>query len=719
MEPLGRRASRRRCRTRQIAALILAAAHRPTVTMAQATGTQPPTQADAPGVPAAPTVPTMSPIPGTTTTLAPFRPLTTAPAITAAPVTDVPDTPPPTSEEPTLSPIQMLPTVSPTEVPSVAPTVSSRPTASPSYSPTSYPTRSAQPTGTPSQSGMPSWPPSAIPTLSPVYAPSGSPSTNETSYVKRVCSQILEVETLEEFTDVQVGIYQLLMQSYTVEFGYFVAEPQIVTTCEVIGQDLAGRRRGLQTLIPRGLWRRLQTPKLVMEFTMEYKSRYGFDVENYPQQFGAFINANLERVTADMESRFLPVVEAQDVIVFNTKEPTSSPTFGGDGSPTASPSYPSDARPTRFPTLTPTFTAMPSSSPTYAPTPNGEIVEDRTSFIVGLAAGLGGAAVVMLLLIWYMRKKNREKEEENAARFQGVGEKRGSADQMEEGFEVSAEDAVPVAFSSDQIAQPDDYPRDADGATSPQGMETIADSLFSNPSMVSSGGGGGSLSSNPEDNVPLEGLQDEFDVYKNQDLEILRDGVEEAVNGSEGMMSLAMTRALMEDEDAEVNTSWGGAEDPESIEANALCETNDWLRKNEHSTLEERNLFFQEILNRMVTTVRRGLISPSEGTRAIHSCAAMLGLQLEKDLPNNVLLVHGMRKTSDLSLGRSYLVDAFNPFGDIEGAAIAPSNRGFGFVRFVSPKSVQRAMERFRISEIEVQDVSVMIKSLKADAPVA
>jgi hypothetical protein len=40
-----------------------------------------------------------------------------------------------------------------------------------------------------------------------------------------------------------------------------------------------------------------------------------------------------------------------------------------------------------------------------------------------------------------------------------------------------------------------------------------------------------------------------------------------------------------------------------------------------------------------------------------------------------------------------------------------------GFVRFVSPKSVQRALELFKISEIEVQDVSVMIKALKADAP--
>lgn len=72
------------------------------------------------------------------------------------------------------------------------------------------------------------------------------------------------------------------------------------------------------------------------------------------------------------------------------------------------------------------------------------------------------------------------------------------------------------------------------------------------------------------------------------------------------------------------------------------------------------------------------MISPSDGTRAIHCCAAMLGLQLEKELPNNVLLVHGMRKTSDLTLGRSYLEEAFKSFGDIEGAAIAPSNRGFG-----------------------------------------
>lgn len=80
----------------------------------------------------------------------------------------------------------------------------------------------------------------------------------------------------------------------------------------------------------------------------------------------------------------------------------------------------------------------------------------------------------------------------------------------------------------------------------------------------------------------------------------------------------------------------------------------------------------------MVATVRRGMIRPVDGTRAIHCCAAMLGLRLEKDLPNNVLIVTGMRKTNNLSEGRFYLMEAFKSFGDIEGAAIAPSNRGFG-----------------------------------------
>lgn len=128
------------------------------------------------------------------------------------------------------------------------------------------------------------------------------------------------------------------------------------------------------------------------------------------------------------------------------------------------------------------------------------------------------------------------------------------------------------------------------------GVDALADSIFSNPSMIS-GGGSFSSKSIPDDyaedgagtDVRVDTLQDEFDNYKNQDLEYMRNGVEESVYGAEGMMSLAMTRALMGEEDADVHPSWGEAEgDPESMAANGLCETNDWLRKNEHSTLDER-----------------------------------------------------------------------------------------------------------------------------------
>lgn len=506
------------------------------------------------------------------------------------------------------------------------------------------------------------------------------------------------------------------MQSYTSQFGYMVSDPQIVTTCEVTKQDLAGGKRWLRFLNER-LGRRVQTKTvLVMEFTMQYESKFGYDVDEYPREFQAYVNSNLEQVTKDMDSRFLPVLKALEVLVYNTKLPTPSPI--GGGLPSMSPSSISE-KPSNTPTISPTSSRLPSTAPsappvpTFSPTIYVPVKKDRPNFIGGLVAGLCGAAIIVLLLIWYMKRKSDEKEgarvRENAARTR-----------LEEGIELAAEDVPPgrMLHGSTHVDNAHDYanrpPENYTESPSPQGgMGTVADSIFSNPSMVS---GGGSFSSDPHgDDILLDPLQDEFDNYKNQDLEIIRNGVEESVYGAEGMMSLAMTRALMEDEGDDFYPMWGGAEDPESIEANALCETYDWLRKNEHSTLDERNEFFQETLNRMVITVRRGMTNPSDGTRVIHSCAAMLGLQLEKDLPNNVLLVHGMRKTADLSLGRSYLVETFSAFGEIEGAAIAPSNRGFGFVRFISPKSVQRALERFRISEIEVQDVSVMIKPLKPE----
>ena len=100
-----------------------------------------------------------------------------------------------------------------------------------------------------------------------------------------------------------------------------------------------------------------------------------------------------------------------------------------------------------------------------------------------------------------------------------------------------------------------------------------------------------SFSSDSDDDLgnpsAYDGSHDELDNYRNQDLEILRNTVEEAVEDVEGMLSLAMTRALTEADDTIL--PWG-SEDSGSIEASCLFETYDWLKRNEKSPLATRSV---------------------------------------------------------------------------------------------------------------------------------
>lgn len=219
----------------------------------------------------------------------------------------------------------------------------------------------------------------------------------------------------------------------------------------------------------------------------------------------------------------------------------------------------------------------------------------------------------------------------------------------------------------------------------------------------------------------FDGSRDELDNYKNQDLELLRTAVEDAVDGAEGMMSLAVTRALTMPEDTSLDglpwaaSSKEGEKSGSSIEASCLCETYDWLKRHdlEKSGVDAINEYFQDILNRLVITVMFSMISPLQGAQLAHACATILGLDLYKDLLGTTLVITGMRKTNDLAQGHNFIVKAFKTFGSIEDAAIAPNNRGFGFVRFTKPESVKRALKKYREFEIEIQDVSVSIKTLK------
>jgi hypothetical protein len=174
-------------------------------------------------------------------------------------------------------------------------------------------------------------------------------------------------------------------------------------------------------------------------------------------------------------------------------------------------------------------------------------------------------------------------------------------------------------------------------------------------------------------------LADEFDLYKDQNLEEMRAKVQGNLSNFDGMMSQAMTKALMDDMDDNEDSDMENflhyvSQSPMEIEANVLCETNDWLKRKSGASTEEKREFMQETLNKMVANVRHNIIEPDDASRTIHECAAMLGLQLATDIPETALIVTGMRK----KVTRTDVIQAFREFGEIQDAAVASNNRGFG-----------------------------------------
>ena len=82
----------------------------------------------------------------------------------------------------------------------------------------------------------------------------------------------------------------------------------------------------------------------------------------------------------------------------------------------------------------------------------------------------------------------------------------------------------------------------------------------------------------------------------------------------------------------------------------------------------------QDTMNKMVSSVRHGVLGPDDASRTIHECAAMLGLELASQLPEDTIVIAGMRKNAT----RTDLIVAFREFGEIEVAAISSNLRGFG-----------------------------------------
>lgn len=207
-------------------------------------------------------------------------------------------------------------------------------------------------------------------------------------------------------------------------------------------------------------------------------------------------------------------------------------------------------------------------------------------------------------------------------------------------------------------------------------------------------------------------LVDEFMEYKATMMKQMTIEIEGTVTNSDSMITEAVTGALMDDDNdySESDLTWGGAKNNVEIEACVLCDIYDWLKRKEGASMEDRRLFLQETLNKMIASVQYGIILPDDASRSLHGCAAALGLELAKDIPETTLIVTGMQK----KIKKHKMLKVFQEFGDVVESAVSPNERGFGLVRYKSPKSTGKAMERFRVGEIVVQDVAVIIKVLKS-----
>lgn len=228
---------------------------------------------------------------------------------------------------------------------------------------------------------------------------------------------------------------------------------------------------------------------------------------------------------------------------------------------------------------------MASENPSPAPiaASAGVNVTVIAVVVVGLVAGL----LVAAFIFYRFRKRRKEIEFRSNAVQQGRRQNDHNNDGMR-GFSQGRNSKLTVR-TTDPYSGLDMYstPKSDDMVV---GMLSPSESILSNNSLLSAGGSMGGESVDEVDNT--HHLADEFDQYKDQNLEQMRSEVMSNLNGADGMMSQAMTRALMDDEDAAVNPNelyWGGSGDATEIEASALCEVNDWLkRKGQVPGLEQR-----------------------------------------------------------------------------------------------------------------------------------
>mmetsp|Transcript_23074 Transcript_23074/g.56917 ORF Transcript_23074/g.56917 Transcript_23074/m.56917 type:complete len:614 (+) Transcript_23074:119-1960(+) len=551
--------------------------------------------------------------------------------------------------------------------PSIQPTISTTfaPISS-SGAPSNLPSASSVPSPSPSVSFPPSDLPSEYPTPEPTFE---NEVVSSASFRQRFI-----VGNGRKFFPTELGFIESLYIGSTANFAtdHPDVELRVVSKCNVTDQvpgPKINRRFLLEQRSRNSLRRSLQQVEYVdVDFEMTYSSVY-INVTDYPIFFQQYINRNNDTIVSKMQTLGLNVTQAQQAqrFVVITTEPTVAPGPIPTAMPTPLPSVSSP--PSMQPSLNPT--AIPTISPSGlspAPTasPQAESNEDGPStetIVIVVSVVIAGSIVLVGLLI-YFRKRTLDRDRQF----------RSNTAQRKDGVLQQPPYGLPTEGPMSGINGHDFA--GTHSLVKGDEVDLQNESLISGQSLLSAGN---SMDGDSHDEAdPTHVLADEFDKYKDPHLERMRADVEGNLTGFDSMMSQALTRALIDDDDnvdpRELLWGGNGTLTGAEIEASALGEVTDWLKRKENATLQEKRGFMQETLNKMVASVRQGVLGPDDASRTIHECAALLGLQLASEIPVTTLIVTGMRK----NVSARDMIDTFCEFGQISEAAVAPNKRDFG-----------------------------------------
>ncbi|KAL7576605.1 hypothetical protein ACA910_005545 [Epithemia clementina (nom. ined.)] len=686
-------------------------------------------------------------------------PLPTSPPTSSPTVSSAPTSTPTESGQPTSTPtLSHIPTIHPT----AAPSVSAPPTGTPSAAPTGIPT------------AMPSDTPTNLPTFSEISVESSTfrqkfllsvPTFNLTdqslltdlyeSYTDLFHDNPSRVETncsidAQVFFSCTVNDPDCLVRNLTTPIEVlFLTDVDYTCTWTSVLTEVNGSALDFETFLANNpdpvledmqdrdlpvlaLFRARPVPKEMPTIRPTITPR---PTTGAPTTAAPSISANptrtphptqmptiTSRPTASWKPSGIPSVSpTKSLAPTITRAPTFPPTMGS-GTPSEIPSLQPSRRPTKNPTKAPTKrpTKAPTKNPTKSPALPTSLQESLNSgdskqtntIIISVVVGVCVATIAALMAWFWRRRKTSDPYFFKHQHPVMAGDPRQTHQHLGNGSATAMEPWAATGGASASASNKDFSPPDVNSDIG-AAVVSPSESLVSRQSLVSAGNSGlGEESDIEADNT--RNLQDEFDQYKDQNLEQLRSDVEGNVSGFEGIMSAAVTKALMGDdypqEELSSELTWGCPADSTGaeIEASALFEVNDWLKRKESATVDQKRAFMQDILNRMVSSVRFGVLPAEDASRTIHESAALLGLQLAHPLSTTTIIISGMRKTS----GASHMKAVLRDFGDLDTVAAASGQRGFGIVRFRNPKSVDRVMRRYRSGEIVIQDVAIQMKFL-------